>query len=118
MERECEHAAQMLDERRAVLFVEMDRDLDVALGPESMSPGFQSGPQLTVVVDLTVQHDRNVRIFVVDGLVSVRDTDDAETPHAEPDTGLQEEAAIIGATVHHGIGHGPESRLRDLSGSE
>src|SRR2546425_2996161 len=58
-DREREHATQPLHALRAVLLVEMQDRLGVALSGERMSPRDQHAPELAEVVDLAVEDDRS-----------------------------------------------------------
>jgi hypothetical protein len=69
-EGEGEHPAQPLHQSSAVLLVEMDQNLGVALGPESVSPGLEPAAQLLVVVNLTIENDLDRAVFVGDRLVA------------------------------------------------
>src|SRR2546427_9991826 len=49
------HAVEILDERRPALFVEMDDDLGVGVGPETVAPSDQAPARRADVVDLAVE---------------------------------------------------------------
>src|SRR5436305_7843306 len=53
-DREREHATQARHERRAVVEVEMQQDLGVAMRPETHAAAFQLSPQLEVIQDFAV----------------------------------------------------------------
>src|SRR5881296_1662584 len=62
--RDGEHAVEILDERRPTLFIEMDDDLGVGEGPESVTAYGQALAQLAEVVDLAVEDDPHGAVFV------------------------------------------------------
>src|SRR5438093_13324594 len=62
--RDGKHAVEILDERRPALFVEMDDDLGVGEGPESVAACEQTLAQLVEVVDLAVEDDPHGAVFV------------------------------------------------------
>src|ERR1700681_1131914 len=103
--RECEHAAQLLNTLRPILFVKMNNRFRIAAGGESMAAGLQLGIQLLKVVDFAVEDDRYSLVFVEDWLVPARNIDDAETPHAQSDAALYKDTFVVWSTVNDGFTH-------------
>src|SRR4029078_9915385 len=66
-ERQCELAAQLLEDALAVLLVEVDDDLGIGMGAEDVALGLQLGLALGIVEQLAVVDDGDVAILVEDG---------------------------------------------------
>jgi hypothetical protein len=96
-QREGEHAAKVLDAVRAPGLPGMHDDLGVALGVEHMAQGLQFGDELLVVVDLAVEDHHHRAVFVEQRLLAGGDVDDGQAAVAQPDAGLQVQAAFVGA---------------------
>src|SRR5215213_9949251 len=67
-DREREHAAQMIDERRAMIFVEVNETFGVGGSTEHVAALRQVMAQLPVVIDLAVEDDPDRAIFIRDRL--------------------------------------------------
>src|SRR5262249_55468593 len=106
-DRHAELPADVLGELRADLLVEVREDLRVAAALEAMAAE-QLAPDVLVVVELAVLHRPDGAVLVADRLVAALDVDDAEPPHAERDAGLEVRAAVVRASVRHGVGHAVE----------
>ncbi len=103
-ERDREHAPQPLEEAVAVLLVEMDEDLGVAVGGEPVPEPLQLLAQLAVVVDLAVLDDRDRPVLVGDRLVAVLEVDDREAPGGKSHAvGLEEPVAVRPAMDEPGV---------------
>ncbi len=72
------HAAQMLHEVQAVLFVQMHDDFGVAFRAKLMSGSQQSFPEFAVIVDFTVEDDLYRAVFVAKRLSTSGDINDRE----------------------------------------
>ena len=107
-ERDREHAAQVLDEARPVLLVEVDDRLAVAAGGEAVATPFEFGAQLAEVVDLTVEDSRHLAVLADHRLRAASRIDDAEPAHAEGHARLEQVAVLVGATVLDRRGHRPQ----------
>src|SRR5436309_14403618 len=70
-EREGEHSIEMLDHFAAVFFVEMRQDLGIRSAAKSMTARFEIGAQLAVVVNFTVEDDRDAVVLVEGRLLTV-----------------------------------------------
>ena len=110
---EGEHAPQVIDAAWAVVLVQMNDGLGVALGAEPMAVSHQLAMQFLVVVDLAVEDDPHGPVFVEHRLLSAFEIDDAEAPHAERDTVLDVNALLVGAAMHHHSTHRTDLVLED-----
>src|SRR6266508_5574983 len=104
-EREREHAAQLTHECGAVLLVEVDEHLGVALRRKTMAASFQPGPELAVVVDLSVLNDLDRAVLVPDRLVAALEVDDGKAPRRERDGPVDEAPLAVGAAVTQALAH-------------
>ena len=59
-----EHTAQLSHQVSPVIFVKVDQNLGVRIGPELMSARFQLLTELRVVIDFPVEDDVNRIVFV------------------------------------------------------
>ena len=64
IQREGEHAAEMVDAFLAVLLVGVDDHLGVGVGPKHVASPFQIGAHGLVVEDLAVEHDQDRLVLV------------------------------------------------------
>ena len=65
-DRERENPIQMIDDLLTVFLVQVENHLRVGVRRESMSFAFEEAPQLTIVVDLAVEHDVQRAVFIGD----------------------------------------------------
>jgi hypothetical protein len=110
-DREREHAAQAVRQRRAVLLVEVREDLGVAAAAEHVAAIPQPLAQRGVVVDLTVLRRPDATALVRERLVAALDVDDREAPGAERAAVGRDEARVVGPAVLHDVGHRPQDVL-------
>src|ERR1019366_7074829 len=96
---EGEHATQVLHAVTAILLIQVDDGFRVAARAVGMAPSLQPDSQLCMVINLTVEYDPDVLIFVGQRLMTTLDVDDAETPHGQANIFLDEEAFVIGPTM-------------------
>ncbi len=82
------HPAQMGEQVKPVLLVEVDDRLAVALRAEVVFLLHQRAAQFFVVVDFAVEDQRNRAIFVIERLVAPGDVDDAQAAHPHRQIGL------------------------------
>ena len=73
----------------------MDDYLCIAVGVKAVTTQLEFFLQLGKVIYLTVKNCPDSLVFIVDRLASAREIDDAEPPHAQPDTTLRIKAFII-----------------------
>ena len=100
----------------AVVLVEVDDHLGVALRREAVPAAAELGGQLLVVVDLAVQHDDDRAVLVEDRLVAGLEVDDSQPLDAEADAVVEEEAARVWAAVLDHRAHALEQRTLDRLG--
>src|SRR5258708_1563018 len=81
--RECEHAAQVLNAIAAVLFVKMNDGFGIAIGAIAVAALLQFLAQFGVIVDFAVEDNPNCAVFVAERLVPAGDINDAQTAHAD-----------------------------------
>ena len=109
-----EHAAQVVDAFLAVLFIEMNNGLGIAVGAVAMAARLQAGPQLGVVINLAVKNNPNRAIFVAEGLMSGLYVHDTQPAHGDADVAVEISPRIVRTAMHdlaiHGFeGFGPHS---------
>src|SRR6185436_11995071 len=96
----------------APLFVRVHDDFGVGVRGKAVAGGFEIPAELLEVVDLAVEDDRDAAVLVVDRLMSGRDVDDAQPPHAEADPRLHERSLIVGPAVAYDLAHVADERPR------
>ena len=97
---EGEHPDETLQAFDPVLEEAVEHYFGVGLGAERVAALDQLLPKLTVVVDLTVEHEHRSVLRVGHGLAAfVREIDDLEPPVAERDALVDESARLIRPTV-------------------
>ena len=109
-QRKSELALQAVDELLAVLLIEMHDHFGIGARCEDVPLRFQVEPQLGVLEQLPVADHRDRAIFVEDGLLSIVETDNAETAMGKTDAGRDEEAVIVGPAVPQRICHALQHR--------
>ena len=70
-----------------------------------MAPPFEHLPFFGVVEELTVVNNRDVAVFVGNGLLPVGQTDDAQPARGQADARPVKETLFIGAAVRHAPRH-------------
>ena len=95
----------MIEEFVAVLLIEMDDNLDVAQGRETVAGGFEIRLQGPVVVDLAVEDQGDAAVFIEQRLMAVVDADDRQAAHAQGDSTVTVGAAVVGAAMDEGVVH-------------
>src|ERR1700690_160399 len=76
VDREREHAAQLLYALGAHVFVKMKDALGIGFRREAMAAAFKVGTKLGEIVDFAVVDDPRAAIFIKDGLVAGGEIDD------------------------------------------
>ena len=104
-ERNREHAAQAPRELGAVLLVEMQVHLRVAVGAKHVALSLELAAQLGVVVDLPVLDDGARPVLVRDRLVAAGEVDDREAPRGETDGAVDVLAAAVRAAMDEQRAH-------------
>ena len=108
-----EHAAQVVNEVHALVFVEVDEHLGIRLGAKTVSSRQQAVTQLPIVVDFAVERDPDPAVLVRERLLSGRQTDDAEAAVTETDLWLDVTAFLVRSTVGEECLHRLESAAVD-----
>ena len=98
-EREREHAAQLVDARDALVFVQMDDRLAVAVRAEAMAAGLEVAAELGVVVDLAVGDERDRPVLVVQGLRAARHIDDGQPARRDGGVRADVKAVAVGPAM-------------------
>ena len=83
--RKREHAAQVLNASRAVLFVEMQDRLRVRVRAIAMTARFEQRAIVCMIIDLAVIDDVQRLVLVRHRLMPARDINDAQAPMTETD---------------------------------
>ena len=102
---EGEHAVEPVDTGRTVLLIGVDDDFCIRVGGELVALCLQLLPQLTVVVDLTVENNRDATVLAPDRLMASDEIDNAEPPYAETHGTIEEEPFVVGSPVHDRVAH-------------
>ena len=105
-QREGEHAVELRDGSIALLLVEVQDHLAVALALEAVA-ALEAAPQLAEVVDLAVEDEPQRAVLVRHRLArGVGEVDDREPPMAEPDRAFEVNALAVRPAVRERPGHG------------
>jgi hypothetical protein len=115
-ERQREHAVQPLQAVEADLLVEMNDDLAVGLCAEAVTFRQQLGPQLAVVVDLTVTGEHQRAVLVLERLPSSRQVDQAQPVDSKtgPHRRREHLVVIVGPAMDERAAHPLEQRTEHL----
>ena len=102
---EGEHAPEPLHTAVSPLFIPVDDDFGVGVGPEHVAGRFQFGPQFPEIVNFSVENHLEGFVFVADGLFTGRQVNDAQPPVPQEDAGIEEVSPVVRAamTQHSGI---------------
>ncbi|EKD38667.1 MAG: hypothetical protein ACD_75C00651G0002 [uncultured bacterium] len=105
-----EHAPQIGDTFRAVLFVEVEDCFGIGLGMKLVATSHQIFPQFQVVIDFAIEDNPQCSVFIGHGLMSrLTKVENAQPPVAENDMGECEgvfmDAIVIGTSVDHFLQH-------------
>src|SRR5512146_2170949 len=104
-DRECEHPAQVIDAVAPILLVQMDNRLGVTFRSVAVAGRFEISAQLLMVIDLAVEDDPDVLVFVGKRLMAGLYVDDAKAPHGQADAPLHEETAVVRTTMNDLVVH-------------
>src|ERR1051326_4730326 len=113
-ERKRKHAAQVLDEIKPVLFVEMKNGFAVAVGLKLMAELVESLAQFDEVVNLAVRDERECAVFVVKRLPTAVEIDDAQTTHRQHHVTVLKLTRAVRATMRKALVG--RSHARDIGG--
>src|SRR5437868_7017955 len=95
----------------------MHDDLSIRVGVEVVSPTLKFLSQFRKVVNLAVIDDPNTLVFVVNGLVTATNINDAQPSHAQAHRAASIDPLVVGTTVNNGLAHLPNLRSVDLLAS-
>src|SRR5438094_10222495 len=84
-ESNSEHAVEPVACFIAPFFIGMHNDFSVTTGGEVMPSPQECSPQLSEVIDFTVEGYNNGPVFICHRLLATRELDDRETPHSHSD---------------------------------
>src|SRR5579864_5317527 len=108
---ERKHSAQPSDTIISVLLIEMNNDLGIAGRFELMATVLKITCEFAVVVNLTVEHDDNAAVFVIDGLSATGYIDDTETARAQPDCWFKVQTLPVGPPVTNALQHSSQALI-------
>jgi hypothetical protein len=105
-QREREHAAQVVDERRALFLVHVEQHLAVRVAPHAVAAGLELGPALDHVVDLAVVREHQRAVLVRHRVVAGgRQVDDRKPPLREPDGPFDPHSRIVRTAMRQQVVH-------------
>ena len=84
----------------------MDDHFGVRVGAEPVPPRLELGSQLSVIVDLAVEHDPYAAVFVGDRLMAAGDVDDAQATDPQDRRGIDMDPVIVRPAVAQRLRHG------------
>src|SRR5262245_55874163 len=109
--RKGKHAVQPFRQSSTPFLVAVDENLGIGVRrAKNMTPRHELGPQLQVIIDLTVEDDRDRAILVPKRLVTTADVDNGETTVTKINMGrlVEKKAFTIGAPMYQGARHGTQ----------
>ena len=83
----------------------MNDAFSVGVGIKRVASLFEIVAKLFEVINLSVKHDPDRFVFVMNRLMPTREVDDAKASHANLRGGSTEDALVIRATVHNQLTH-------------
>ena len=111
-QREREDAVEAGDALVVIVLVGVDDDFRVRPGAEAVALALQLIAELSVVVDLAVEHHGDRPVLVVDRLVAAGQIDDAQPRHAEADAVRDHRASVVGTPMRDRRAHLLERTLQ------
>ena len=100
-----EHAAEQGEHARALVLVEVDEHLGVAVGAEGMSARLEAVAEGGEVVDLAVEDGPDGAVLIGQRLVAAGKVDDGEPTEPERGVCVAVGALIVGPAVHDPVSH-------------
>ena len=110
---ERELPAQVLEHPLLILLPQMRDDLRVAVRDKAVAESFEPGTHVGVIEEFPVEDDRDGTVFIADGLLAVRETNDAEAPRRQRQRRQFQEALLVRTAMHDGVRHGADRALRN-----
>src|SRR2546430_14268354 len=86
----------------------MNNHFGVSVGVKLVTSALQFCSQFWKIVNLAIENYPNFLIFVVDGLVTARKVNNAQSSHAEANWPLGINSLIVGPAVNDGLAHPPD----------
>ena len=99
----------------AMLLVEMNDQLGVAVGAEHVALGLELDALLGIIEQLAIADDGDAAILVEDRLLAVLEPENAQPAMRKPDPRHKQKAGIIRTTVSQRVGHAAHERPIGLS---
>ncbi len=104
-----EHAAQMLHTVGAVLLEEVNDGLGIAVRAVVVAALDELFAQGKMVINFAVEHDPERAVFVRNRLMSTRNVDNAEPPHADSDPAVRIKTFVVGPAMADYAAHFAQS---------
>ena len=99
------HAAQILNTVGAVFLIQVDDGFSVALRTIAVTAIFQINSQLSMVVDLAVEDNPDIRVFIRNRLMPSLEIDDAQPAHGQANIPFHKETIVIRSPMHDLLVH-------------
>ncbi len=110
------HAAQMPEQVKAIVLVQVDDGFAIAGGVRLVPALHQRLAQFAIVINLAVKHQRDAAILVVQRLVAAFHVDDAQAAHAQRHIPPAVKAVAIRPTMPDQVRHrAHQRRVRPLA---
>src|SRR5437667_5159358 len=104
---ESEHSAQFTEAIRTIGFVCMDYDFRIGVSVKNMSLSLEFPAQLKEIIDLAIEHHPYSSVFVMNGLLTTRNVNNAEPTHAEPYCPIDVDSLVVRSAVDNRSAHLP-----------
>jgi len=111
-ERDGELAAKLLKHRFAIFLPHVGQNLGVAMCVKAMTARLELCALFDVIEELAVEDDVHRFVLIGHRLLSIRETDDAQTAGCEGKSSSMEESLFIGSTMDDGTSHAPDEFVR------
>src|SRR3981081_125499 len=111
---EGEHAAQLLNAVGSHLLIEVNNNFGIRLRVEAMTAALEFSAEFGKIIDFPVVDNPRTPVFVKHRLMTAGKVNNAEAPHSETGTVLNEDTFIVGATVDDAVAHLPHETFGDV----
>src|SRR6185436_4063144 len=98
----------------AVLLIEMRQDFGIRRAVENVAAGLELRAQFAIVINLSVEDDRDALVFVIGGLLSGHQVDDRQPAHAERDTVTNDITFGVRTAMKHPVAHRAQQLARPI----
>ena len=112
-ESEGKHAVQQAYTGRAEFFIGMNQNLGIRPGVKLVAPLLKIVPQGSEVVDFPIKDYPHRTIFIVNGLMTGDEIDNAEPPDCKTNWSLGIYTTVVRPTMNHGVTHPKQHVLID-----